>query len=368
MKKTNPDLDYDPQEIKIDADRITRSNVIGQFIQFDSKFYMNDDLFVLAGFMGDISFSGSTFEAEYTFNPQNDREAQERNRYLRADPELGIGFGRVRNIGPQIRAIRLNERYSAITNSNLTSDEIIASAEQFTKASSYPKTKDRSRKYFWSDMNQELSGKLDEISAYDIFYLDDVFSENIGQRLEGFDVLLSGKFAYYNRLNRDEETTNISDNVMRDLLIRKRVDAYSQIRWYKNLDLNHQLGFVSQHRIAFPLEKDEELEMDIDMIAQFSWLWTITDRYLLETSFNNHYEKPVFKERIFNERQYQFQSYVRSALTYFIENRLSLTGRVLLGFDKDRQDNRNQDLQTTTNSFRWQASFNLRYYFDRNLY
>lgn len=365
---SNPDLEDNPEDTKIDFDSFRRSNAIRQYIQFDSKFYLLDDFFVLTGFLGDLSFSGGTSEATYEYRPDWNIEGEERERYLRAEPEVGIGFGRLRNVGPQIRALRLKERYSTISNGDLNNQETIASAEMFTKRQGYRERYDRFEKYFWEDINEAFSGKLDQLGTYDIFYLNDVFNESIGQRLEGFDVFFSGRFSYLNRLNREEETTNLETSLSRNLEISKSLDVYSQLRWYKNLNLNHQLSLTTEYRTAFPLEKEEELEMNIDLLAEFSWLWTITDRYLLTTKLQNYFEKPVYKERLYNVEQYRNQSYIRSELTYFIENKLALSADLSLGLEQRGNNNHNNGLDHTTNTFRWQCSVNVRYYFARNLF
>lgn len=344
----------------------TREASIRYSIYFNSKYYAWNDLFITGSMDGDMNFAKSKSERNDELNPDRDQDQNEFSRHILFYPQLGIGFGRVRNVAPQIRAIRMKERYQEISDQSFTNNEIVESAEQFTRIQQYKSTRDRHQKYFWGDMNELLSGKLDDVSAYDLFYLNDVLNENLGQRHEGFDVSFRGSYRYQNSLNKTDEQNSNGTSKQRNISIHRIAGVISNLRWYKNLSLNHQLSFEAEYELLFPLEKDHNTEYDTDIFADFSWLWTITDRYLLTTSLRNFYSKPVFKERITENKRFANETYLTGSFSYFIENRLSLTGSLSANLDLNEQENTSN--KYNLRRIRWSAMISLRYYFARNLF
>ncbi|MEX0844145.1 MAG: hypothetical protein WD022_02645 [Balneolaceae bacterium] len=355
---------YDLQER--DSDSKLRGASASYIIDLNTKYYVRDDVFLSVALDGDINFTRQDSETIFHLEPERDRDEEEFSRNILFYPRLGIGLGRVRNVAPQIRAIRLKERYQQISDQSFTNDEIIESAEQFTRIQQYKSTRDRHQKYFWGDMNELLSGKLDEVAAYDLFYLNDVLNENLGQRYEGFDIRINGIYRYTNSLRRDETTLDGDTQLNRNISINRLTGTSSRLRLYKNLSLNHQLSFIAEYELVFPLEKSHNIKYDTDIFADFSWLWTITDRYLLTTSLRNYYSKPVYKDRITDSDQFTNDTYLTGSFSYFIENKLSLTGSLSakLGFYEQQRTDATYD----TNQIRWSAAVNVRYYFARNLF
>lgn len=349
-----------------DNDAKNRVVSASYMIDLNSKQYVRDDFFISIAMNGEIDLALQDYKYTYHLEPERNREQDTFSRNILFYPKLGIGFGRVRNVAPQIRSIRLKERYQKISNQSFSNNEIIESAEQFTRIQQYKSTRDRHQKYFWGDMNEVLSGKLDRISAYDLFYLNDVLNETLGQRYEGFDIIFKGSYRYQNSLYKTDEQNSNGTSERRNLSIQRIAGIISNLRWYKNLSLNHQLSFEAEYELLFPLEKDRNIEYDTDIFADFSWLWTITDRYLLTTSLRNLYSKPVYKERITDSDQFRNKTYLTSSFSYFIENRLSLTGS--LSTDLNFYEQENTDRFRNARDLSWSVMVSVRYYFARNLF
>lgn len=343
-----------------------RDVFVSYSIDINSKYYAWNELFISGGIDGYVNFSKDKSKRNDELYPDKDWNENEFYRYISFRPQLGIGFGRVRNVAPQIRAIRLKERYQEISDQSFTNNEIIESAEQFTRIQQYKSTRDRHQKYFWSDMNELLSGKLDEVFAYDLFYLNDVLNENLGQRYEGFDIRITGRYGYQNSLRTIDGYIGNNFRENRNLEINRWAGAVSNLRWYKNLSINHQLSFVAEYAVSFSFEKSSFIKYDTDVFANFSWLWTITDRYFLTTSLRNSYSKPIYKDRIQNYKHLDNETSLSNSFSYFIENRLSLTGSLSANFDL--QDFEQPDYISDKLKLNWSAAVSLRYYFARNLF
>ncbi len=215
-------------------------------------------------------------------------------------------------------------------------------------------------------MNKLVSGKLDEIETYDLFYLRDVLNESLGQRLEGYEISLSGIFNYYNRLEREDITEEGQKRIERDIYIRKSIISIATLKWYKNLNLNHQLSFISNTEFDFPLEKESNADWTLESEATIGWLWTITDRYLLTTYIQNIFSDHQYKERFSRSKYFINRTYLSGSLSYFIENRIELTGRASVEMQLIEDDS-----DTTSNvqkALYWRLNAGIRYYFARNLF
>ncbi|MTI86740.1 MAG: hypothetical protein FH748_02090 [Balneolaceae bacterium] len=320
----------------------------------DTKFFVHSKL------EGTFNYIKSVKEHKETDTTTTDRTKIIRRIYLA--PEVGIGFGKVRNVTPVIRAIRLNERYNYVSNGSFSNREVLNAAEQFTRIQGYNQKYDRNSKHFWSDMNGNLSNKLDALNAYDLFYLQDVLDENLGSRYEGYEVLLSGRYRYSNKLDRFEPNGAVDQRVL-DLDRSVTVDA--SFDWYKNLSLNHQLNVSAANRLTFPLEGDNTLDRLLSSKLSFRWLWNAGDRYIISTGLSNSLEKFYYSNIVGNmDHRSYFNTTLSSSLTYFIENSVAISGGLNL-----RYGYRNTEPEDTTfRSWNWGIQAGIKYYFDRDLF
>jgi len=291
-------------------------------------------------------------------------------------PQLGIGFGRIRNITPVIRAVRLQERLGALGgNVNFTGDDVLAAADQFAKYNGYQRTYDRPEKNFWSDMDDATSASLGTLSAFDMLYLTDVFDEAVGSRFEGWEVTAGAEFDYKNNLVREERPL-MTDPVSRNHNISKTLGAFMSGRWYKNTSLDQQWGIVADLGLSYPLNDAgqgfSELKRRTELSAEVNWLWTITDRILLETSLQELYTRNKISRTGFTGGQADEFSEWRNflslnvAVNYFIENQMQLNFSAGPNL-QHRGDTENNDA-LGSRIFNWQANVGLRYYFSRKLY
>ncbi|MBO6622972.1 MAG: hypothetical protein JJ892_12845 [Balneola sp.] len=324
---------------------------------------VESDLFFTAGLFSRIQYNRE--DSERKDDPGIERNVTLKRRTIYLNPSFGIGFGRLRNVTPMIRAIRVNERYKELGNSAFNSNEIIQTADLFTKVQGYQSTKDRFLKSFWGDINTGVNGKLTNLDSFDLFYLNDVFDENLGQRLEGYSLSITGDYSYNNNLSKEEKSTSVSTDTERDFSITRVAAVNLNAEWYKNLNLYHQIHLDFSNSTSFPLEKDIQEEWANTTSLNFGWLWNFADRF----QFNSALENYLFTRELKDMPEDKFISFVSEIsghFSYFIENKMSLSAGLTLQYRKlDREfDTINLD----DDLFVFSINAGVRYYFNRNLY
>lgn len=337
--------------------------------------YFSDDLFLHGS--GDFSARlirrhGDQFE--------EGEKISERRRFvhaLEARPEIGIGFGRIRNVTPIIRAVRLDERLRSLQQgSGLTRQQLLNGAEQFTRFNGYQRRYDRSQKYFWRDMSTATGGSLSGLDTFDTMYLTDVLDENLGSRLEGWEVWGGARFSYSSNLERVEETENQIELLDRSRNISQTLHTFTRGRWYKNLSLSHQIGMFGYASYAKPLQNTNtsSIEQNWTITARvgINWLWSVADRWLLRTGLSNEY-------RLFDQmhnpnnnesekrRNWTDHIFLNNDLSYFVLNKVAINVYLnsQLRYNRSRFGNSPVDKKR---EFYLNYGISMRYYFSRNLY
>ncbi|MEL7832607.1 hypothetical protein [Fodinibius sp. Rm-B-1B1-1] len=297
------------------------------------------------------------------------------DRNFQATPRVGVGIGRVRNVSPVIRAMRLRERTGAL-NSGLrfSEQDVLSAADQMTRYQGYQRRYDRPSKYFWGDLDQNTNIDLGSLNAFDMFYLTDVFNEAIGTRLEGWELVGGVQFNYSNDLERTEEPMNQIDPVNRDVSINKGIAGFIDGRWYHNSSLNQQWGVVGDVRLSYPLGvRDTALATQRDFSAgiEVNWLWNVTDRFLFQSAIRNIYGRTKFEDTggvgtPSEISEWDNRVLLNSSLNYFLENSLALN--VSVGSQLLHQGDNQTESQLDRRFLSWNVNVGARYYFNRNLY
>ncbi|MCW9707105.1 hypothetical protein [Fodinibius salsisoli] len=328
--------------------------------------YIAPSIFVIG--REDLGVAYRSFSEEERIGESLNQDEERFRRNISSETRLGIGIGRVRNVSPVIRALRLKERYGVLTNSNQwNNEEIRATADIFTKYDGYQQRYERPEKHFWQAMDEATSGSISALEAFDMFYLTDVLDESIGQRLEGWELSGGGVFDYRNSLSRID-TPFQDPSFERSISISKNAGAFIEGRWFNNLSLNHQLGFSADASRTYPLDANAVAKWNTDVRAELSWLWNLADRFLMNTQLSNLYN--TFKREddgfLDGRRSWYNRSQLSSSFIYFIENRLAfnVAVRYSLNYNSLNLSEEFYDKRDTRLSF----SAGVKYYFSRNLY
>lgn len=285
------------------------------FWNFNEKFYRNDS---------DLFFTGSFFGALRQTNIRNEQISQDvintdetvLNRRFTPNVSVGIGYGRLRNINPVIRSLRMNERLNALnTGQRLNQNDITEAADHFTRFNGYQQIYDRPQKNFWGDMDNLLSADLAALDAFDLLYLTDVTQEAIGSRREGWEIAAAAALQHtVNYSHIENEITNGSSS---QTSTRTYLTPSVSGSWYKNLSLKHQIGINGSFQYQAAIDDESSFGGDIKIIStSANWLYTVTDRVLTNAT--------VAYQRTGSELYDSNRISILSEINYFLEDRFSL--------------------------------------------
>jgi hypothetical protein len=328
--------------------------------------YLNDGPF-LVGAAANVGQSYSERILDRTANGETvaDRSFGRRGSY---NVTARVGWGRVRDVTPLIRAQRLSERLTALGHPRLTRAQVQEVAEVLAREQGYRTVLDRPERSFWDDVLAPMLDPDRPLSTYEIFYLRDVMSEDIGPRREGTS--LTASYGYGHRRDDNEVVVRIDDR-----------GPFLGITWVRNPTLNHQLavGLVGSYRTVnytrdYPEREDVSTREDY-LRGEFSiqHLWTVADRYRLDTSlgFSGRYSEAE-RDDLRSIRR-DLETRLGSSFRMFVEDNLSLVASL-------QGSNAQIDAETTGGSqpdiegeqyrraWRWSYRVGLEYYLDRFLY
>jgi hypothetical protein len=234
---------------------------------------------------------------------------------------LGAGVGRLRDITPVLRALRLSERLRALGRQPLATTDVQRLADVLTRAGGYGQVFDRPDRRLWGDLLEPLAGNGSPLSAFEIFYLRDVSFEELGSRNEGAAI---------------EGGIEIQRSIRYHVSPQDAVGPWLAAAWSRNLSLNHQVS-ADLRASYLSVHTDPEIYWATEM-GQASvsgrHQWVVADR----TTWNNRLSA------LFNYREVDgFDRVDRSQLVslasqlvYYVEDRVSLAPS--LSFNWQRQD------------------------------
>lgn len=309
-----PEIDYSYRDRKFFGSNDEYNSRLGLGLNWglDEKWYRDQsDLFFQGSASGDFRNVRLRNEKSMQGNISSDLVHLFRN--FNTVLSTGIGYGRLRNVNPMIRSLRLSERLNALdTGQSLNENDVFLASEQFTRSNGYQQIYDRPLKHFWGDMDNLLSADLSALDAFDLFYLTDTVSEALGSRREGWQVSANAGIQYLITYSRDDnEITGQSDSYLnRHIIFIPSVSG----AWSKNLSLKHQLGFGAFFQYSTQLNGSSLSDLST-LNVNYNWLYTITDRILMDTFLN--YTRI---RRDFNIEYLNFGTNIN----YFIENRFSI--------------------------------------------
>ncbi|MGM0589037.1 MAG: hypothetical protein ACQETE_11510 [Bacteroidota bacterium] len=191
----------------------------------------------------------------------------------------GIGYGKIRNVTPVIRALRFSERYRALGYSGLNSDQVQNVSEVFATYSGYNSIFDRPDKQFFSDLFDQTSVMKDGLSPYEVLFLSETIQEQIGTRKVGYRASLDIKYESQKKTVYGDEIFSNDFEIESGTTQEATLTAISgTFEGYTNADLNTQTGIYANVTIG----KQEELtEKDFKQFTlRGFFMYDLTDRLL----------------------------------------------------------------------------------------
>jgi len=275
-----------------------------------------------------------------------------------SEPSIGIGIGKIRDVTPIFRALRLNERLVALGKSPLSSQEIQDIAKTIAKRKGYISVYDRESKYFWRDLHRLFGPLQKELTAFDYYYLGESLIEKLGTRFNGWD--LTARFSYSYKYSDQSTTTSYST-----------LDACLSLdsRWYKNINLNHQIGLSSSIQYGFSTEKKASENIEGFILLTTEHLWVVSDRLYLHSELEAFFMTKESKDYYYPfANQLYYYKHINGSkkiydlsleLNYYIEDNFSLSNNISLIYLSDNSNGENTS---------WSYTLGFNYYPRRTLF
>lgn len=270
-------------------------------------------------------------------------EEQYITRYRSHTLSAGLGYGRVRNVGPLLKSQRLNERIQALGRPELSDQQIQEVARVLASEYAYRQVFDRSDKYLWDKVLAPMLEGQPPLSPFEIMYLTDVLSEDHGSRFEGWNVELLYEWKDFGR--RSENHSSYATRYRPQLAF----------QWSHNPSLNHQ--FRVWLMVDYSWENRNVREVDEgDLSLEFEYLWDVADRFhwTNRIRYYGNLAIPEYPER--------HNASLQSSLRFFIEDQLSLIAGV------DGSHYWRKEEFRTNKSLDFTYSLGLQYHIDRVLF
>jgi hypothetical protein len=255
----------------------------------------------------------------------------------------GLGWGRLRNVEPILRAQRLSERLVALGRQPLASAQMQEVAAVWAQNSGYFRVYDRFGRHFWDDVLTPMLDPANPLTAYEMLYLMDVFEEQLGDRYQGLEVLV--EYGY---------TGSTGDGGIFAADFRSRTPRIG-VAFFHNLSLTQQVHASGRYAYAWTNADDRARDNGyVDVTLEH--LWNLTDRYRLDTSF---------KYRGMSEIQGELRGHrgsLGSVFNVFLEDQLSLQASVQTSYQWSEQ------VEDVDQNWRWTYGVGLVYHLDRAIF
>lgn len=269
---------------------------------------------------------------------------------------LGIGFGRLRDVTPVIRALRVRERLNELGRDGvLSSENVQAAAQQFARRPGYAPVYDRGDKYFWNDFFSGIEAQSSELLAYESFYLAESLVEQVARRQEGYEVSAGVDLDYSNMLDKVDRDAGLNE---RSKSIRSSVGFFTEGRYATNLSLRQQVTIFGGAEYAIPTEGETSIDSALETRVGAQHLWEIADRYQLITSATTRYQRQKPET---GDTTTGFDVLASSDFAIFVENNVRLNAGLNYSLSTQNYGN----AQVTRNNLRF--SFGINYFLFRGL-
>lgn len=229
----------------------------------------------------------------------------------------GVGWGKMRNVTAVVSALRFQERLKQLNliDNDLGDGTIEALAEQFYRQGYYGQVHVRPDKYFWQEVGNTISAEgvsLDGINQYGNSYLRETPGELRFERNEGVVGSIGIQLMYNNNYDSDS-----SPKIFEQFFAL----ANLSVRYSHQLNLNSQAVADLSLSGGPNLMKNPAVRQYYTVSARLGYSYELTDR--LVTIVDNEFTLSFSNAR---QQGRNLANTFRAAVSYFVEDQLSLTG------------------------------------------
>ncbi|MDX2472594.1 MAG: hypothetical protein QNL91_02705 [Candidatus Krumholzibacteria bacterium] len=255
----------------------------------------------------------------------------------------GLGWGRVRNVEPVLRAQRLSERLVALGRAPLLAAQVQEIAAVWAQQSGYFSVYDRYERHFWDEVLTPMLDPANPLTAYEILYLMEVMREDLTGRRQGMELLAEVGYS-----------ESHSDGSLQEQNLRARTPrlAFSASR---NLSLTQQIELLAAYVYSWSNSNDNSRDYGYATL-EVAHLWNLTDRYRLDTSARYRGGSEIQRE--YREQQ----GALSSSFSIYLEDQLSLNVNAMASFQWTDLDDR------VAQTWNWTYGVGLVYHLDRAIF
>ncbi|HHP7238550.1 hypothetical protein [Longibacter sp.] len=360
--RVTPVFDYDRRTQDEEAGNASReedvrtvTSAIGVDLEWNE--YVQENFFLAARTSNQAAYLNRSTTINEPLSPEDD--VQNLGVVYASRARLGVGFGRVRDVTPVVRALRVRERLRALGREEVMgADAVQAAAQAFARRPGYTAIYDRPDKYFWNDLFSGIGNTADGLAPGEVFFVAEALQEPVARRLEGGEVRVGLTLDYENELDRTEDNGILSQ---RSRTIDSAYGVFASGEYFTNLGLRQQIGFVLDGQYLRPTEDDRIADSRSRITLDATWLYDVADRFQLDTQVNARYNR-ISRVEPFEAQEWTLGANVQTDARVFIENRLLLTAGV--GYAYDYEDQEDFGDQTSHGMF---FDVGVRYYLFRSL-
>lgn len=281
-------------------------------------------------------------------------------RQYKPSGRIGIGFGKLRNVTPVFRTLRFNERLKQLNNNTeLTDADLIELANFFTRKNIYDLIYDRSNKYFYQNLPENVQSRVKRLEPWELMYVNETWNEILGDRFEGFKIHSGLSISY----NKNYYTHSFVDA---ELFL---IGLYVEQIYYHNISTDYQVGVNFDASLSKAVNNNTPYDILGNGSLKLLNLWNVTDKMLIDFVLggNTRFESSKSWQKMNNY-------FTEINLWYFIENNLSFNTQVTYKY----LQNSPEDISFYYDNFyyhskyeketTWSVLFRLRYYIKRGLF
>ncbi len=325
-QRRKDDEDYPSQSNRVTTSRERGISSSGDYVNY----FNNNRFYYIRGNLNYLHARGKQEDIDLRI----DRSTNEN---VTLSLRAGLGTGRIRNVTPVIRALRFRERALAIGRGDaIDAGHIQELAQHISQQFGYNRVYMRPARHFWGDLFSIVEPVVGDLSAYEMFYLADIFQESTGIRREGWDARIGMMYTIQYNFNGTETVNLITSRGSSSLfrIATQHIGPHLSASYFKNLTLRHQIGIDANGSYGLFYQKmsSDDTIQDDQLLVEInpSWLWTVTDRLLLQATLRNELRVIWYDEarQMINNRITHRSHHLWFTAEYFIEDRIVLSGNI----------------------------------------
>ncbi|MCK5146061.1 hypothetical protein KAR48_04855 [bacterium] len=306
------DFKWTESPIESEREFKQRKSFVESYILARSQVYIHSDAHISALIINTNNRNKEKNGSEVT------QQQDYHNSYYRA----GLGWGRMREVSPLIKAMRLAERWKALGHGQIEETTLLKMAQHLSKQGGYRSIFHRPDRRFWKDLYAIWSPE--NITPDDHEYLKEALLEQFGHHWEGWYIRAGVFKEKSTQKNHPSNNSNKRDS--EGLFVEGRWSRHVSMRrtWMIGFDWikdDGDLGNSYRHNTS-------------RSSGYISHQWLLADRLLYNAGLHLSHTKTEIK----NSQTYSNRGWhgiMHHEIDYYLQDRLILNGRIHLNFSEN---------------------------------